>query len=96
MRSKLEPGCKAIIVNGKYTGKLVKCMKFIGQPEPHNGYVFSASDMWEIDQSIIFSSGYYYYLCSAKIMQRIDDDQDDIEMLEAAILEAEKQYTTQP
>lgn len=83
-RSDLEPGCKAIIVSGRYTGKLVKCIKFIGRPEPQDGYIFAKNDVWEVDQHLYFTSGHYYNMCTASIMQRIDDDSDH-EVIDATI-----------
>lgn len=89
MRSKLEPGCTAIIIKGNYSGKLLKCIKFIGKPEPVNRVPFAGNDYWEVDQNLRFTLGDYHNLCSASIMQRIDDDSEPETIEESELIETE-------
>ncbi len=76
--SKLEPGCKAIVIGGKAQenlGKIVTCIKFIGEASntTDNCY-FGDKDIWEIDTPIVFLPFRNMYpLCSARTLQRIDD-----------------------
>ena len=86
-RSDLVPGCKAIIVSGAYTGKIVKCIKFIGNPEPIDLNIFAKNDVWEIDKLLRFTSGHYYNMCTASIMQRIDDDINHKEISENSTID---------
>lgn len=77
MRSKLEPGCKAIIVGGvckENHGKIVTCLNFIGKKHGCMG-----GDLWEVDtllvrRKIISKKRDDDYVCKAQNLQRIDDD----------------------
>ena len=101
MRSKLEPGCRAIVIKSVSTeniGKIVKCIKFIGIAKtPLDNIPFVNKDMWEVDAMICFTdkkhfNKTYHNICSGSVLQRIDDHPDNMGILENAILEAEKNY----
>lgn len=73
--SNLEPGCKAIIINGvmsrKYPtniGKIVTVGNFIGMI-PSGG----ADDYWEVNKPMTRQSGDSVYANREKNMQRLDD-----------------------
>lgn len=74
--SKLEPGCKAIIIDGEQNldhetniGKIVTVIGFIGKIAHCDG-----DDLWEVDKPMIGSLGGSMYFNRAKNMQRIDDN----------------------
>lgn len=81
MRSKLEPGCKAIIVGTmKNSGKIVKIGNFVGKIDN-----VSHNDLWEVNQAISYSNGFirtFHNLCPGQNLQRIDDDSEREEIRE--------------
>ena len=81
MRSKLEPGCKAIVVSAECQenlAKIVTCLRFVGEQSPCQG-----SDLWEVDTIMVrkgATTGKKYpsnNLIQGKNLQRIDDDEEN-------------------
>lgn len=67
----IEEGCTAIIVDGRVEsniGKIVTVGRFIGRK---NG--FEAHDLWKINKSLLHIFGDRHFMCSEKLMERIDD-----------------------
>ncbi len=84
MRSKLEPGCMAMIVGGVVKsnhGMIVKVGNFIG--DPLKGSVIDRDlDIWEVNKLVTFrniragvKTYNTHYMASGKTMQRIDDNE---------------------
>ncbi len=96
MRSKLEPGCKAITVGcfiEENNGLIVTCLRYVGKMVDTWD-----EDLWETDTFMTNKlmhkdctnpePAYHDKFCSAKNLQRIDDDSDGVQIFEEEVLEA--------
>lgn len=69
---KIEPGCKAVIVNSKdNNGIIVTVGQFIGDPKLLG---FDEENYWEIDQELLYSDDVKYMFIAEYYLKRIDDD----------------------
>lgn len=76
MRSKLEPGCTALVVRSKCpenVGKILKVLECIGVICPK---IDPGQPYWKVDQKMKVIKGNYRYHSAQRNLQRIDDDSD--------------------
>jgi len=76
MKTKIEEGCLAIIIDGggskSNIGILVTVGKFIGKIPG-----FTGKNNWEIDKAILFTDNTYWDVIEEKFLKRIDEETND-------------------